>query len=192
MGNLSEVVKKDDKVQVFTTAGDLDPNIYIVTGLKQRVVEMEHLETKVFARVHKSRIAKILLDKDLKEVQEVMDKTAEKQESKTPKAKKPKAKPERVNFKKMIQEEKCEVWSKGVDFTDGQKPVDGIKVESHCVIAPDLKSYRVFNTYNGTMGKKNPDKKKNPLGVSYPLKDDKALEKKRKDLEKKGYKKRKK
>jgi len=166
----------------------MDPNIYVVTGSKQSIVELEHLETKIFARVHKSRIAKILLDKELEEVQKVMTDA----EVVKPKViKKPTEKPEKIDFKRLV-EEKCEVWSKPVEFSDGQKPVDGVKVESHCVIAPDLESYRVFNTYNGTMGKKKSDKKKHPLGVQYPLKDAKALDKKRKDLEKKGYKKKKK
>ena len=95
MGNLSEVVKKKDKIQVFTSDGELDPNIYIVTGMKQSIVELEHFETKVFARVHKSRIAKILLPEELEEVQEAMDKTAEKPVVKKKAPPKEKAAPEK-------------------------------------------------------------------------------------------------
>jgi len=192
MGNLSEVAKKGDNVQIYTAQGDgkVDPFVYTVTGFRQSIVELENVETGKFHRVHKTRIAKILVDdKDLEEVQKVMDKTAEKPEAKKQPKPKPK-KPERVNFKQMAIDG-WEVWSKQVKFTDkDQNDIPGIKAEAHCAIAPDQKSYRVFNTYNGVLGKKAKEKKKNPDGVSYQLADEKALEKKRKDLEKKSYKRR--
>jgi hypothetical protein len=193
MGNLSEIAKKDDQVQIYTAQGEgkVDPFIYRVTGFRQSIVELENVETGKFHRVHKTRIAKILVnDKDLEEVQKVMDKTAEKPKVKAkPKKQKPE-KPERVDFKQMIIDG-WEIWSKQVKFTDkDQNDIAGIKAEAHCAIAPDQKSYRVFNTYNGALGTKAKEKKKNPDGVSYSLADEKALEKKRKDLEKKSYKKR--
>lgn len=194
MGNLAEIAKKNDKVQVWNPNNDLDPNIYLVTGIKQSIVELENMETKKFHRVHKTRIAKIIVDEELEEVQKTMDKTAEKPKkpAKKKEAKKAKPKPERVNFKQLIADGH-EVFSMTVPFTkDGTTPVDNMKVESHCVVAPDKASYRVFNTYNGTLGKKDASKKKNPMGVEYPLADEKALEKKKRALDKKGYKKRKK
>lgn len=194
MGNLAEIAKKGDSIQVWNPNNDLDPNIYLITGIKQSIVELENVDTKKFHRVHKTRIAKIIVDDELEEVQKTMDKTAEKTKKPAKKkaAKKAKPKPERVNFKQLIADGN-EVFSMTVPFTkDGTTPVDNMKVESHCVIAPDKGSYRVFNTYNGTLGKKPADKKKNPMGVAYDLKDDKAYEKKCRALEKKGYKKRKK
>ena len=109
-----------------------------------------------------------------------------------PKAKKePKEpkKPEKVVFKEYTRQG-CEVWSKRCKFPgkDGQDQ-EAIKVESHCIIAADQGSFRTFNTYNGTLGKRNA-KKKHPEGVSYPLADEKAYEKKVKALKKGGYKKR--
>ena len=193
MGNLSEVANKNDKVQIFTGQGngDVDPSIYKVTGFRQGIIELENIKTGKFHRVHKSRIAKIIVDdKDLEEVQKAMDDTAEKQEVAKSKQPKKSVKPERVDFKQMAADG-WEVWSKVVKFTDkDQNDVPGIKAEAHQAIAPDLKSYRVFNTYNGSLGKKAKEKKVNPEGVTYSLADDKALEKKRKDLDKKGYKKR--
>ena len=194
MGNLAEIAKKGDKVMVWNPNNDLDPNIYSVTSIKQSIVELENIATKKFHRVHKTRIAKIIVDEDLEEVQKAMDKTAEKPEVKKPAKKKvaKKPKPEKVNFKQMIADGN-QVFTMVVPFTkDGTTPVDNMKVESHCVIAPDNGSYRVFNTYNGTLGKKPAEKKKNPMGVAYNLADEKALEKKCRALEKKGYKKRKK
>jgi len=194
MANLSEVAKKGDKVKIFTSEMKTDPNVYKITGFKQSIIELENVDTGKFHRVHKTRLAKIIVDEDLEEVQKAMDKTAEKQEEKQqkPKAAKPKVKAEKVNFKTMI-EGGMEVWSKQVQFTDKERnEIPGIKAEAHCAITADGKSYRVFNTYNGVLGKKDPGKKKNPEGVSYNIADEKALEKKRKDLEKKGYKRRKK
>jgi len=194
MSNLAQVTKKGDKVQVWNPLNEVDPNIYLVTGIKQSIIELENIKTEKFHRVHKTRIAKIIVDNELEEVQKTMDTTAEKpkkaKKEKKEKVKKPK--PEKVNFKQLVADG-YEVYSMTVPFTkDGTTPVDGMKVESHCVIAPDKASYRVFNTYNGTLGKKPAEKKKNPMGVEYNLKDEKALEKKRRALEKKGYKKRKK
>jgi hypothetical protein len=192
MGNLMDVAKVGDKVQVYTTDGPLDPNIYKIEGFKQRIIELSDINTGKFARVHKSRLAKIVLDEELKEVQEVMDKTCETAEPEAqpkPKAK-PAKKPDKVNFADMARGG-CEVWSKSLNFPDKEgNAVEGIKAEAHCVIAADKASYKVFNTYNGTLGKKASAKKKNPEGVSYALKDDKAVARKVKDLQKKGYKRR--
>jgi hypothetical protein len=201
MANLSEVAKKGDRIKIFTAEMKIDPNVYKITGFKQSIVELENVETKKFHRVHKTRIAKIIVEgENLEEVQKTMDKTEEKpeatqpnapqQEAPKPKPQKPNGKQEKVNFKQMI-DEGWDVWSKAVKFTDkDQLDVPGIKAEAHCAIAPDGKQYRVFNTYNGVMGKKDAAKKKNPSGVIYAIADEKTLEKKRKDLEKKGYKRR--
>ena len=133
-----------------------------------------------------------LLDEHLtlEEVEKAMEATVKTKEAKkkAPKAKKP----ERIDFKALIAAGH-EVWSKKARFTDKDgKDIDGVKCESHCVFNPDKKGYRVFNTYNGSLGKNPKKRTKNPMGVEYKIADEKKLEKKIKDLEKKQYKKRKK
>ena len=153
MGNLAEIAKKGDKVMVWNPNNDLDPNIYSVTSIKQSIVELENIATKKFHRVHKTRIAKIIVDEDLEEVQKAMDKTAEKPEVKKPAKKKvaKKPKPEKVNFKQMIADGN-QVFTMVVPFTkDGTTPVDNMKVESHCVIAPD-NGWQLLDEPSGPVG----------------------------------------
>jgi hypothetical protein len=195
MANLGEMAKKGKKVKIFDSEENVDPNIYEVTGKVRSVIELINVETGIPHRVHKSRIAKVLLDGDkaeeLEEVQKAMEANpGTKKAAKKKAAKKPKV--EKVDFKELIKEG-YEVWSKNVEFPDKEgKQIDGVKCESHCVFAPDKTSYRVFNTYNGSLGKNPKKREKNPLGVPYQIADEKKLDKKLKDLDKKGYKKRKK
>ena len=184
MAELSELVKKGDKIRIFMCDEELDPDIWEVTGKVRAIITLTNVRTKKPHRVHKSRIAKIIVEGDgMKEVQEA-------KKEKKPKVAKA-AKPERVDFKGLL-ESGCEVWSMGVDFNDKDgQPVPNVKAEAHCVISADLKSFRVFNTFNGSLGKSSTKKRdKAPLGVEYALADEKALEKKRKSLQKKGYKRR--
>lgn len=194
MGELADLAKKGDQIQIFTCDEKLDPILYEVMGKSRSVLVLEEVETRKPFRVHKSRVAKILQPEGMKEVQEVMDDVATTEEKKVTKPKravKPKEKPERVNFRE-LQNQGAEVWSKLVDFGDKDgKAIEGVKAEAHCVIAADKKTFRVFNTFNGSLGKSSKKKReKAPLGVEYNLKDEKAHEKKVKDLQKKGYKRR--
>lgn len=213
MGDLSEIVKKGDRIQVFSADGAIDKRIYIVNEKVRSTINLTEESTKKPHVVHKSRVAKIVVSEELsKEVGDAMN-SNENPTPQTPPVVAPQAtdpaapaptaapvvakkegkkaeKTERVDFKSMLAAGH-EIWSKGVDFTDkDKKPIDGIKAECHCVFALDLKSFRVFNTYNGTMGQGS-KKKANPDGVTYQLADEKAVEKKRADLKKKGYKSRK-
>lgn len=191
MSELAELVKKGDKIRIFMCDEELDPDMWEVTGKVRAIITLTNVKTGKPHRVHKSRIAKIIVEGDeMKEVQEVMEVKDAKKEKKV-KVAKPQAKPERVDFKAML-ESGCEVWSMAVDFNDKDgQPVPNVKAEAHCVIAADLKSYKVFNTFNGSLGKSSTKKRdKAPLGVEYALADEKALEKKRKALQKKGYKRR--
>jgi len=196
MSELSELVEKGYTIRVMGCDEELDPTLWKVTGRIRGVFTLENLETGEPYRVHRSRVAEIVDPRMSKEVKNTMD-TPEAPTEAPPKEKKPKVKKplaEKVNFKTMIADGH-EVWSKLCKFTDKEgNDIEGVKAESHCVIAPDKASYRVFNTYNGAMHGKNVrvDDKKHPMGVSYLLKDEKALEKKRKDLQKKEYKRRKK
>ena len=192
MGELADLAKKGDKIQVIGCDEKPDPEIYEVTGKSRSVLVLINVQTGKPHRVHKSRVSKIIQPDDMKEVQEVMtEATVEKKATKPKRAAKPKDKPERVNFRE-FQEAGSEVWSKLVDFGDKEgKAIEGVKAEAHCVIAADKKTYRVFNTFNGSLGKSSKKKReKAPLGVEYKLADEKAHEKKQKDLQKKGYKRR--
>ena len=72
-----------------------------------------------------------------------------------------------------------EMFTKGVGFDHSN-----ISVEANVVIAKDHKSFRVFNTYNGGLGKKG------KAGKVYTLADEKAYERKVAQLSKQGYSKR--
>jgi hypothetical protein len=192
MGELADLAKKGDKILTFACDGELCDTVYEVTGKSRSVIVLVEVKTGKPHRVHKSRVAKIIQPEGMKEVQEVMEATKDAtKEKKAKRAAKPKEKPERVNFKEFT-DAGCEVWSKKVEFGDKDgKPIDNVTAEAHCVIAADKKSYRVFNTFNGSLGKQAKKKRdKAPLGVEYKLADDKAYEKKTKDLKKKGYKRR--
>lgn len=195
MSELSELVEKGFQIKVFGIDTEIDPKIYEVTGRIRGVFILKDIETGEPYRVHRSRVAEIVEPKVSKEVKGKMDTESEtKPVEKKVVKRATKKKVERVGFKALIAEGN-EVWSKLCKFTDKEgKEIDGVKAESHCIIAPDKTSYRVFNTYNGAMHGKSVkvEGKKHPMGVSYPLKDEKAVEKKRKDLGKKEYKRRKK
>lgn len=198
---LHERVKENDRIKITKGDGSVDGSVYKVVGRKMAIIVLEDEATGKPHRVHKSRIHEILEEGtmntlDSADVVAEETKPAEPQAAETKKAKKPKKapktakKPEKVVFKEFVRQG-FEVWSKRCKFPgkDGEDQ-ESIKVESHCLIAPDKKSFRTFNTYNGTMGKRN-SKKKHPEGVSYPLADEAAYEKKAKALKKGGYKRRK-
>jgi len=200
MSELSELVEKGFQIRIMGCDEELDPTLWEVTGRIRGVFTLKDVETGKPYRVHRSRVAEIVEPRISKEVKGKMEtptpETTEPKpmEKKVVKKKPAKAKVERVAFKALIADGN-EVWSKLCKFTDKEgNEIEGVKAESHCIIAPDKDSYRVFNTYNGAMHGKNVkvDAKKHPMGVAYPLKDEKALEKKRKDLGKKEYKRRKK
>jgi hypothetical protein len=123
-------------------------------------------------RVHKSRIARIL-DNDGKIIQEAR---VGKEQSMATKAKASKKEQEKVNFQQLKKD--GEIWAKDVNFDH-----ESIKAQAIAFIPADQKSFRAFNTYDGSLGKKN-----NP-GKTHPLADDKAYEALVKRLKKKGYKK---
>lgn len=193
---LHEKVKISDRIKITKGDGSVDPVTYKVMGRKMAIIVLEDEETGKPHRVHKSRIHEILeegtMDTEVAnnnvaepEPQQAAPAAAPAKPKKPSKAKKP----EKVVFKEYIKQG-CEVWSKRCKFPgkDGQDQ-ENIKVESHCIISADKTSFRTFNTYNGTLGKKN-SKKTHPEGVSYPLADEAAYEKKAKALKKGGYKRR--
>jgi len=185
--DLSKIVRKGSKIQTFSCSGEVDNTIYEVIGKVRSKLNLVNVDTGKSHEVHRSRIARIL-DDECKEVQVDGKKKKEAPEApkvqKEKKEKKVKKEIEKVNFAD-LNSKGYQVWSMPVKFTNKGKDVKDVNVEAHCVIAPDKKSFRVFNTYNGSLGKKSTGK----LGVEFQIKDEKAYEKKVKSLESKGYKK---
>jgi hypothetical protein len=70
-----------------------------------------------------------------------------------------------------------ELYSKSVNFDHTE-----FRVEAHVLIEKDHSAFRVFNSYNGSLGKKG------KTGKSYPLADEAAYENKVSQLTKQGYK----
>ena len=123
-------------------------------------------------RVHHSRIARVL-DDSLNVIYEV-DSIAK--EKPVTQAKQTKATTETatIDLKALIGN--GEHFVKSVSFDH-----ETVAAQAHVVINADKRSFIVFNTYNGTLGKKGKS------GKQYPLADDKAYTEKVNQLTKQGY-----
>lgn len=187
-------VQPKTKVQVYTSELAIDPSIYLVEAQEKSLVimkivcsfcqgagqhrgaeckECKGTGTGARHRVHHSRIARIF-DTEGNIIYETSTNVGkEKQVAQVT----PKKTVAPVDFKDLKSQ--GELWSKGVEFDHA-----AIKVEAHVLVAPDQRTFQVFNTYNGTLGKKG------RAGKNYPLADEKAYERKISQLKKQGYKKR--
>lgn len=128
-------------------------------------------------RVHHSRIARVL-DDALNVIYEVDSIAKEKpvtQEKQT-KAATP-ASAGVPDLKTLVGA--GEHYTKAVSFDHTE-----VKAAAHVVINPDHKSFIVFNTYNGTLGKGKNGKQ---YGKTYPIADEKAYTEKVSQLTKQGY-----
>lgn len=178
-------------VQIFTSELTLDPAIYKVIAQDRNIISLREvcndcsgntnkpLSCKACngtgevgkRQVHHSRIARVL-DEDLKVVFEVNSFDKEKPVAN---AKQAKATPaSAVDLNTLIGT--GEHFTKAVTF-DHQ----GVNAAAHVVINADHKSFIVFNTYNGTLGKKGKS------GKQYPIADEKAYTEKVNQLTKQGY-----
>lgn len=177
------------KVQVYTSEFTIDPNIYVVESQERNIVNLKiicsfctgtgsyrdnackHCKGSGAGtkhRVHQSRIARVF-DDGGSIVYESNVTIKEKPMTQ-------KSQPiDTVNLDTL--KEQGELYTKQVSFDHGS-----ISVEANVLVATDHKSFRVFNTYNGTLGKKN------KTGKSYTLADDKAYDRKVEQLKKQGYK----
>ena len=180
-----------EKVQILTSGGEVDPNTYFVEFVGRGLVGLTCKETGILIKVNDQRIHKIIeekkmIDNDTATIDETA--TAEVISSETtseaPKATpKTKTDPEPIDFDEMVRNG-YEVWSKeNLSLGDDPK-VSSIRVAAHCVIDPDgtpNRGYEIFNSYNGTRGKKG------TAGKRYLFNDKTTYDKKVKNLEKKNY-----
>lgn len=180
------------KVQIYTSELVVDPNIYVIENHERSIVNLrvicsfcsgnglyrgdscKHCKgsgASARHRVHQSRIAKVF-DHGGNIVYESNVIIKEKQMT-TPTQKQP---VDIVNLNTL--KEQGELFTKQVSFDH-----NSISVEANVLIDNDHKSFRVFNTYNGTLGKKN------KTGKSYVLSDSNSYDRKVSQLSKQGYKK---
>lgn len=179
-----------DRVLLTTSEGKEDTLIYELDSIKRAIAYIKCEKTGKSMKVHKSRIRKVLEHKEENMTGTVTEEIAEtttsanivtralesETEAKPARAKKSQEPPPAVDFTTLINEG-FEIWTKeGLKFD-----VDDIDVRAHCLIAPDKAAYEVFNTYNGSLGKKG------TRGQTYHFSEKNTIEKKRKALEKKGY-----
>jgi len=193
-------VQKDDEVQILTSGGVLDPNNYQVESTKKDAIVLLCKDTGRTIKVHNSRIHKVLKEENqMSETATVTSETTEgvTLEAAAPKVRKTKTPPTPVDFDALVNSG-LEVWNKfGMNLGSDAK-VQGIGVGAHCVIGTfvneesravagvevgaSFEGYEIFNTYNGTLGKKGKQS-----GRRFRFTEKMTREKKIKQLSKKNY-----
>lgn len=178
-------------VQLFNSELTLDPAIYKVVAQDRNIISLRIIcgsckdipqitVCKTCSgtgevgkrRVHHSRIARVL-DDALNVIYEV-DSLSSK-EKPVAEIKQVKAAPANiVDLKTLIGD--GEHYAKAVSFDHAT-----VAAQAHAVINADHKSFVVFNTYNGNLGKKGSG------GKSYPIADEAAYTAKVAQLVKQGY-----
>jgi len=167
------------EVIVSDSDGNRDNEVFTIEALSKSVAELTGNDSGKAHRVHITRVMAMVVDGEEipnPKFQETL-KRNEKMSGKATATKKTPNKdvePPKVNFREL--QKQGEIWQKDNDFDH-----DEIVSKAVCVISADGESFTVFNTYNGSLGKKGAE------GQSYPIKDFKSLIRKRKQLEKKGY-----
>jgi hypothetical protein len=184
-------------VQLFDSELKLDPTIYKVIAQDRNIINLKIVCTSCKdntnqvascktcngtgevgkRRVHHSRIARVL-DDTFKVIYEVDSLTKEKpvtQEKQAAKATTPAT--NAPDLKTLVGS--GEHFTKTVSFDHAN-----VAAQAHVVINPDHKSFIVFNTYNGALGKVKPGK---TYGKQYPIADEKAYTEKVNQLSKQGY-----
>lgn len=179
-------------VQIFTSELTLDPTIYKVISQDRNIIGLRIIcgtckdNPNLLApckfcngsgevgkrRVHHSRIARVL-DDALNVIYEV-DSIAKEKPVTEAKQVKTTTTEAVVDLKTLVGT--GEHFTKAVSFDHVE-----VKAQAHVVINADHKSFVVFNTYNGSLGKKSKG------GKTYPIADDKAYTEKVSQLTKQGY-----
>jgi len=171
-----------NRVKILTSDRRPDENIYVVEQIKRSVAFLTCEDTGRQIKVHKTRISEVLMkEEEMSNVTATVDSEVEtleavKAKPKTKRARTSKELPKPLDFDELLDQD-MEIWTRtGLNFD-----VPGMKVAAHCIIDPNGSSFRTFNTYNGSIGRsgKLPDWK--------PFTEKNTLEKKRANLEKKGY-----
>lgn len=188
---MSAQVIGGERVKILTSGGEVDPNTYFVEFVGRGLVGLTCKETGILIKVNDQRIHKIIEEKKMSDNEStaVIDETVQTEDfnqetsSENTTTTKTKSDPEPIDFDGMVRNG-YEVWSKS-NLSLGDDPkVAAIQVAAHCVIDPEdtpNRGYEIFNSYNGTRGKKG------TKGKRYLFNDKTTYEKKIKTLDKKGY-----
>jgi len=184
------MISQATRVQIYTSELTIDPNIYEVENQTNSTIYLKMLcsfcngtgnnrtvgqckscgGTGIAARhrIHQTRIAKVFDSHgDI-----LFESSLGRSKSMSASTKKDTATQVDISTLKT----QGELWSKMVNFDHST-----IKVEAHVLIAQDKRSFQVFNTYNGALGKKG------KTGKQYSISDDKAYDRKVTQLKKLGY-----
>jgi hypothetical protein len=184
-------VTRGEEVLILTSGGEIDPNTYTVQFVGRGLVGLTCKETGILIKVNNQRIHKIIEEKKMSENESTIavidetnqDETVSETTSASTSTPKAKTQPEPIDFDQMVRNG-FEVWTKaGLNLGDDPK-VATIQVAAHCVIDPEdtqNRGYEIFNSYNGTRGKKG------TRGKRYLFTDKMTYDKKVKSLEKKNY-----
>jgi hypothetical protein len=187
-----------NSVQILTSQGSIDPNIYIVNYVKGTQVGLTNQATGIQTKVHSSRIHGTLGEIEMDNI--VTTETITTDETETPKIKikrtrTPKTPTALVDFNALVADG-YEPWVKGGLSLGSDNKVKDIRVAAACLIDTQGRldneglengldqsrsGFEIFNLYNGTRGKKS------KRGKFFPFTEKNTIEKKRKSLEKNGY-----
>lgn len=185
------MIGQSTRVQIYTSELTVDPNIYVVENQANSTIYLKMLcgscngtgENRAALvtckscngtgittrhRIHQTRIAKVYDSQgDI-----IFESSLGRSKTMSTSAKKESA----ALVDLATLKSQGELWSKAVNFDHS-----AIKVEAHVLIGTDKRSFQVFNTYNGALGKKG------KTGKQYKISDDKAYERKVSQLKKLGY-----
>jgi len=188
------VANPGEKVQIFTSNRNPDDLVYEVEDVKRGVYHLRCLKTNRMIKAHRSRIRTILhMENNMNATDTVVNDVAVDEaetgemtgiiesdiilntKDKPIKVKTNEAPPQ-FDFQEFTNQGN-EIWVKeNLNFD-----IEGVDVKAICMISEDNASYRTFNIYNGSLGKKG------TFGQEYNFTDKMTIDKKRKQLQKKGY-----
>jgi len=169
-------LKAGSKIRTSDDTGTESDLVWTIDKITKNVLELSNTNGD-FHKVHTSRVVCVVDGKNeicnpnFQTTLTKSEKVTGKTQKVTPKKD---ASPVKANFKELAKT--GEVWTKDIDFDHKE-----IVTQAHCVVGKDGKSFTVFNTYDGAYGKKG------ATGTTYKISGIKALIRKRKQLEKKGY-----
>tara|TARA_R100001244_G_scaffold25113_4_gene25629 strand:- start:82709 stop:83311 length:603 start_codon:yes stop_codon:yes gene_type:complete len=195
---MAVTANKEQFVLIYTSNKNHDNLVYQVDNVHRGVYHLRCVETSRVIKAHKSRIRKVLSEEEMMNGTGVIEDTEVVNESTTtdnievkaleetdetieaikPKAKVKKTKAQAIPFDfDQFKTDGYEIWVK----SDLEFDIENVKVDAICLIYPDEASYETFNIYNGSLGKKG------SRGQNYKFTEKNTIERKRKQLGKKGY-----
>lgn len=181
-----------DVVRLMTTDRAMDPNTYRFVSSQKGIASLECESTGKVIRVHESRLVGTFNKEftpmsDAEMVKEAgAPAPVKKAVTKVTKAKADKPKRTRLDMKALLASagEGAERWSKKTEFD--HKDMD---VKANIIIRSDRRAFVVFNTYDGSLGRKfsGDEVSFDTVGKVYALADDAAYEKKIGRIKTEGY-----